>query len=49
VVESPVSTVLADGMACRIADQAALDILIPHIDHIALVTDAEVAAAMQAL
>jgi threonine dehydratase len=49
VVESPVTTVLADGMACRIADQAALDILIPHIDHIALVTDAEVAAAMHAL
>jgi threonine dehydratase len=49
VVESPVTTVLADGMACRIADQAALDVLIPHIDHIVQVTDVEVAAAMRAL
>jgi threonine dehydratase len=49
VVESTVTTQLADGMACRRADQAALDILIPHIDHIALVTDDEVAAAMRAI
>jgi threonine dehydratase len=49
VVESAVTTVLADGMACRIADQAALDVLIPHIDHIVQVTDAEIAVAMRAL
>jgi threonine dehydratase len=49
VVEAPVSTVLADGMACRIADQAALEVLIPHIDHMVQVTDAEVATAMRAL
>ncbi len=49
VIASPVSTVLADGMACRIADQAALDALIPHIDHIVQVTDDEVAAAMRAI
>jgi threonine dehydratase len=49
VVESAVTTVLADGMACRTADQGALDILIPHIDHIALVSDDEVAAAMRAI
>jgi threonine dehydratase len=49
VVEAPVTTVLADGMACRIADQAALEVLIPHIDHIVQVTDAEVADAMRAL
>ncbi|HNQ11552.1 MAG TPA: threonine dehydratase, partial [Giesbergeria sp.] len=30
VIEAPVTTQLADGMACRVADQAALDILIPH-------------------
>lgn len=47
VVESPVSTQLADGMACRRADQAALDVLIPHIDHIVKVTDTEVAVAMR--
>ncbi|MDO8448982.1 MAG: threonine dehydratase [Rhodoferax sp.] len=49
VVEAPVSTQLADGMACRVADQAALDILAPHIDHIVQVTDAEVAQAMRDL
>ena len=47
VVESAVSTQLADGMACRVADQAALDIMAPHIDHIVKVTDAEVAQAMR--
>jgi threonine dehydratase len=49
VVASPVSTQLADGMACRIADQAALDVLIPHLDHIVQVSDAEVAQAMRDL
>lgn len=49
VVEAPVSTQLADGMACRIADQNALDILLPHIDHIVKVTDEDVAQAMRAL
>ena len=49
VVAAPVSTVLADGMACRVADQAALDILAPHLDHIVLVSDIEVAQAMRDL
>ena len=49
VVEAPVTTRLADGMACRVADQQALDIIAPHIDHIVQVSDDEVAAAMRAL
>ena len=49
VVEAPVTTQLADGMACRVADPEALAVLAPHIDHIVQVSDAEVAAAMQAL
>jgi threonine dehydratase len=49
VVEAPVSTELADGMACRVADQAALDIMAPYIDHIVKVSDAEVAQAMRDL
>lgn len=49
VVEAPVSTELADGMACRVADQAALDVLAQHIDHVVQVTDGEVAQAMRAL
>ena len=47
VIEAPAATVLADGMACRIPDQAALDVLVPHIDHVVKVTDAEVAQAMR--
>jgi threonine dehydratase len=49
VVEAPVSTWLADGMACRVADPAALEILAPHLDHIVQVSDAEVAQAMRDL
>ena len=49
VVEAPVTTQLADGMACRVADAAALAIIAPHIDHIVQVSDNEVAAAMRAL
>jgi threonine dehydratase len=49
VVEAPVTTQLADGMACRIADPAALDILLPHLDRIVQVSDAEVAQAMRDL
>ena len=47
VVASPVSTVLADGMACRVADQDALQVRTPHTDHIVQVTDAQVAQAMR--
>lgn len=49
VVESAVSTELADGMACRVADAAALAVMTPHVHHLVQVSDAEVAAAMQAL
>ena len=47
VIESPATTVLADGMACRVPDQAAIDMLKPHLDHIVKVTDSEVAHAMR--
>jgi threonine dehydratase len=47
VVEAPVTTQLADGMACRVADAEALTILQGEIDHIVQVTDAEVAQAMR--
>jgi len=47
VVEAPVTTQLADGMACRVADPQALAILQGQIDHIVQVTDAEVAQAMR--
>jgi len=47
-VEAPVSTVLADGMACRVPDEAALAIICREVDEIVAVTDDEVAAAMRA-
>jgi threonine dehydratase len=47
VVEAPVTTLLADGMACRVADTQALAIMQGEIDHIVQVTDAEVAQAMR--
>ena len=49
VVEAPVTTRLADGMACRIGEPAALQILAAGLDHVVQVTDEEVAAAMRAL
>ena len=49
VVEAPVTTQLADGMAVRIADAAALAVLQQHLDHLVQVSDAEVAQAMRAL
>ena len=49
VVEAPVTTRLADGMACRIADPEALELMAPHIDHVVQVTDDEVAQAMRDL
>jgi threonine dehydratase len=47
VVEAPVTTLLADGLACRLPDQAALDAILANVDEIVQVTDAEVANAMR--
>jgi threonine dehydratase len=49
IVEAPVSTRLADGMACRLADQEALDIVLREVDDVISVTDDEVAEAMRVL
>lgn len=49
VVEAPVSTRLADGMAVRVADAKALAVLQQHLDHLVQVNDAEVAQAMRDL
>ena len=48
-VESPVTTQLADGMACRVPDPAALAVMAGQVDDVVEVTDAEVAQAMKAL
>jgi threonine dehydratase len=49
VVEAPVTTRIADGMAVRRADPRALAVLARGLDHIVQVSDDEVAAAMRAL
>ncbi len=49
VVEAPVSTQLADGMACRLPDAQALEVIRREVYDVVAVTDAEVAAAMRAL
>jgi threonine dehydratase len=47
VVAAPVTTLLADGMACRVADPEALAIMQGEMDHIVQVSDDEVAQAMR--
>jgi len=49
VVEAPVTTRLADGMAVRRADAQALAVLARGLDHMVQVSDDEVAAAMRAI
>ena len=49
VIEAAVTTVLADGMACRLPDEQALAIIRGAVDDVVAVTDDEVAAAMRAL
>ena len=49
IVESPVTTKIADGMACRIPDPNALDIIWRGVDRIVQVTDDEVEDAMRTM
>ena len=49
VLEAPVSTVLADGLACRLPDAEALAWICKEVHDVISVTDDEVAAAMRAL
>jgi threonine dehydratase len=46
VIEAPVTTQLADGMACRLPDAAALEVIRREVAEVIAVTDDEVAAAM---
>lgn len=48
-IEAPVTTVLADGMACRVPDEQALAVIRREVDDVVAVTDDQVAAAMRAL
>jgi len=46
-IEAPVTTVLADGMACRVPEAEALALMHREVDDVIAVTDDEVAAAMR--
>ena len=48
-IEAPVTTQLADGMACRVPDAQALTVIRREADDVIAVTDAQVADAMRAL
>jgi len=48
-IESPVTTELADGMACRVPDEQALAVIRREVDDVIAVTDDQVADAMRAL
>ena len=49
IVDAEVSTRIADGLACRRADAAAMEVIWREADHIVEVTDDEVEEAMRAL
>ncbi|MBA2412593.1 MAG: threonine dehydratase [Burkholderiaceae bacterium] len=49
LIESPVTTLLADGLACRIPDAASLEVIRRSVERVIEVTDDEVAAAMRLL
>ena len=48
-VEAPVSTVLADGMACRAPDALSLEVVLRYADEVIAVSDEEVAEAMRVM
>jgi threonine dehydratase len=48
-IESPVTTLLSDGMACRVPEPAALELILKGVDRIVQVSDDEVAAAMRVM
>jgi threonine dehydratase len=46
-IEAPVTTEIADGMACRIPDDEPLEIIRQNVDHIVTVSDDEIRRAMK--
>ena len=47
-VSAPVTTLLADGMACRVPDDAALEVMLENVDHVVQVSEDEIGRAMKA-
>lgn len=48
-VAAPVTTLLADGMACRVPDDESLGVVLENVDHIVRVSEEEIADAMRIL
>lgn len=48
-IDSPVSTLLADGMACRTPQPEALELIWKYVDRVVEVTDEEIAEAMRTI
>jgi threonine dehydratase len=46
-IAAPVTTVLADGMACRVPDEDSLAVVLQNVDHIVQVTEEEIRQAMK--
>jgi len=46
-IAAPVSTFLADGMACRVPDDAALEVILGNVDRIVRVSEEEIRMAMR--
>jgi len=49
IVEAPAQTALADGLACRIGNEEALQVMLKNVERIVRVNDAELADAMRAM
>jgi threonine dehydratase len=49
VIEAPVTTRLADGLACRVPDPEALELMLRFVEEIVEVSDEEIGAAMRLL
>jgi threonine dehydratase len=48
-IAAPVTTVLADGMACRVPDDESLAVVLENVDHIVQVSEEEIRQAMKIL
>ena len=46
-VAAPVTTLLADGMACRVPDDASLEVVLQNVDRVLRVTEQEIGQAMK--
>ena len=46
-IAAPVTTLLGDGMACRVPDDASLEVVLENVDRVLQVSEAEIAQAMK--